>query len=108
MYRGSYDSFEMMEEFEVSGRETDIDAVELLNRSSVDSFFMGLMARGKADLSVLLTRRSGHEHSGHTLKTCAEFLESAEMHTCEGKSFVVLKFNFEIPSGVRDNHRNAY
>ena len=85
---------EMMEEFEAPGRETDTDAVALLSRFSVDLFFMGLMARGKADLSLLVPRRSGREHSAFTLKHCAEFLESVEMHTCEVKHFLVLKFNF--------------
>ena len=91
-YRGTYDH--LIEEFYVPDREPDTDAVQLLNRSSVDPFFMGLMARGKADLSVLFPQRSGREHSAFTLKTCAEFLESVEMHTCEGKQFLVLKFNF--------------
>jgi hypothetical protein len=99
-YRGTYDHQVLKEEFYVPGREPDTDAVQLLNRSSVDPFFMGFMARGKADLSVLVPQRSGREHSAFTLKTCAEFLESVEMHMCEGKSFLVLKFNFNvIPSG---------
>jgi hypothetical protein len=93
-YRGTYDHQVLKEEFYVPGREPDTDAVQLLNRSSVDPFFMGFMARGKADLSVLVPQRSGREHSAFTLKTCAEFLESVEMHTCEGKQFLVLKFNF--------------
>ena len=58
-----------IEEFYVPAREPDTDAVALLSRSSVDPFFMGLMARGKADLSVLVPQRSGREHSAFTLNT---------------------------------------
>lgn len=72
-YRGSYDHPEMIEEFYVPAREPDTDAVALLIRSLVDPFFMGLMARGKADLSALVPQRSGREHSAFTLKKCAEF-----------------------------------
>jgi hypothetical protein len=92
-YIRTYRGPEMTEEFEVPGRKPDVDAVALLNRSSVDPFFVGL-ARGKADLSVLVPQRSGRDHSAFTLKACAEFLESVQMHTCDGKHFLVLKFNF--------------
>ena len=89
---------ETEEDFEIPGREPDVVAVELIKRSSVDPFFMGLVARGKVDLSVLVNRRT--EGNEHTLKRCAEFLESVQMHTCEGKYFLVLKFDFAIPSGI--------